>query len=44
MLKPLVIYSLLMLQQVAGEIQCLEGSLSMYLDMCLDIIISFTKI
>jgi hypothetical protein len=35
--------SLLMVQQVVGKFQYLEGSLNAYLDMCLDIIDSFAK-
>jgi hypothetical protein len=35
--------SLLVVQQVAGEFQYLEGTMNMYLDMCLDIIASFTE-
>jgi ribonuclease HI len=35
--------SLLVVQQVAGEFQCLEGSLRACLDACLDIISSFAK-
>ena len=35
--------SLLVVQQVAGEFQCLEGSLNAYIDMCLDIIAYFAK-
>jgi hypothetical protein len=30
--------SLLVVQQVSGECQCLEGSLNAYLDKCLDVI------
>jgi ribonuclease HI len=30
--------SLLVVQQVSGECQCLEGSLNTYLDKCLDVI------
>jgi hypothetical protein len=36
--------SLLVIQQVSGECQCLEGSLNAYLDKCLDVInFSFDK-
>ena len=35
--------SLLVVQQVAGEFQCLEGSLRTYLDACLEIINYFVK-
>ena len=35
--------SLLVVQQVAGEFQCLEGSLRVCLDACLDIIDYFTE-
>jgi ribonuclease HI len=35
--------SLLVVQQVAGEFQCLEGSLRVCLDACLDIIGSLTE-
>ena len=35
--------SLLVVQQVAGEFQCLEGSLRACLNACLDIIDYFTK-
>jgi hypothetical protein len=35
--------SLLMVQQVAGEFQCLERSLRVCLDACLDIIGSLAK-
>jgi hypothetical protein len=35
--------SLLMVQQVAGEFHCLEGSLRAFLDACLDVIGSFAK-
>jgi ribonuclease HI len=35
--------SLLVVQQVAGEFQCLEGSLRACLDACLDIIGSFAE-
>jgi hypothetical protein len=31
-------YSLLVVQQVSGECQCLDGSLNAYLDKCLDVI------
>jgi ribonuclease HI len=30
--------SLLVVQQVSGECQCLEGSLKAYLDKCIDVI------
>jgi ribonuclease HI len=30
--------SLLVVQQISGECQCLEGSLNAYLDKCLDVI------
>ena len=36
--------SLLVVQQAAGEFQCLEGSLRACLDDCLDIIDYFAKI
>ena len=35
--------SLLIVQQVTGVYQCLEASLNIYLDKCLDIIGQFTK-
>jgi ribonuclease HI len=35
--------SLLVVQQVAGEFQCLEGSLRAYLNACLDIIDYFAE-
>lgn len=35
--------SLLIVKQLDGEFQCLEGLLNMYLDACLDIISSFTE-
>jgi hypothetical protein len=35
--------SLLMVQQVAGEFQCLEGSLRACLDACLDVIDYFIE-
>jgi hypothetical protein len=35
--------SLLVVQQVAGEFQCLKGSLRVCLDACLDIIGSLVK-
>jgi hypothetical protein len=35
--------SLLVVHQVAGEFQCLEGSLRVYLDACLDIIRSLAE-
>jgi ribonuclease HI len=35
--------SLLVVQQVAGEFQCLEGSLKVCLDACLDIIGSLAE-
>jgi ribonuclease HI len=35
--------SLIVIQQVAGEFQCLEGSLRACLDACLDVIGSFAK-
>jgi hypothetical protein len=35
--------SLLIVQQVPGAYQCLEGSLNVYLDKCLDIIKQFTE-
>ena len=35
--------SLLVVHQVAGEFQCLEGSLRAYLDDCLDIIDYFAE-
>ena len=35
--------SLLIVQQVIGVYQCLEGSLNIYLDKCLDIIKQFAK-
>jgi ribonuclease HI len=35
--------SLLVVQQVAGEFQCLEGSLRACLDACFDIIDSFAE-
>ena len=35
--------SLLMVQQVVGEFQCLEGSLRACLDACLDVIDYFAE-
>ena len=35
--------SLLIVHQVMGVYQCLEGSLNIYLDKCLDIINQFAK-
>ena len=35
--------SLLIVQQVSGKFQCLDGSLNAYLDKCLDVISSFDE-